>query len=72
MQCLINYQISDSLAGSLGVIVEPFLKMAVDRLVLSVAAILKSSRKIAFYKKKSLKDLHFCVLIFRQPHKLAG
>ena len=38
---MIRYQMSDSLGGKPGIIVKPFLKIAVDRLFLSVFAIQK-------------------------------
>ena len=41
MPLVIKYKISDSSAGNLKKIVEPFLKMAGDKWFLSVVAILK-------------------------------
>ena len=41
MRLVIKYKISDSLAGNLRIIVDPILKMAADRLFLSVVAIFK-------------------------------
>ena len=52
MAFMINYYLSDSTSGNLRIIVEPFFKMAPDRLFLSVTAILK-------HLKKKLSKLHF-------------
>ena len=51
MPMVIKYQISGTLAGNLRLIVEPFLKMAMDILFLSVVAIFKPLWSNVFYEK---------------------
>ena len=56
MSMVIKYQISIKLAGNLRIVGEPYLKMAADRLFLSVVAILKllnlKLRRLCYIKIK--------------------
>ena len=62
---VIKFKIPDSLTGNLRIMVEPFLKKAMDRLFLSTVAILKPLEskfvKLCFEKVRSCKN---CVKIF--------